>query len=194
MYVFKPRSHRVSSLRIVMIAFIIALIFKTFALDLVIVRGESMTPTITPGTIALVWRCAYGIRLPFIRSYVVRWNPPIPGDIVVAEPSTDTLRRAVKRVFEVGPAYMHSEAGVLTGRGGTIPLPDSALAQLSGTTFILPDRLFLVGDNALVSFDSREYGPVPIEKIVGKVLLYSRGASGPDQMAEPSKETVDDVY
>jgi len=184
---------RVSPVRIVMTAAMFALLLKIFVIDLVIVRGDSMVPTIVPGTLALVSRSAYGIRLPFVGTYVMRWNKPYPGDIVLAEPVAGSKRRAVKRIFEVGPAYLLAEAGVLTGRGGSLPLQGAALVRLSGSTFISADKIFLVGDNDSVSYDSRDYGPVPIEKIVGKVLLWPQGSLAPKSAREPSRKTVDDV-
>jgi hypothetical protein len=86
-------------------------------------------------------------------------------------------RKAVKRVFEVGPAFMKAEAGILAGRGGSAKLGASGAARLAGTSFVPAGRVFLLGDNAELSFDSRDYGAVPIEKIAGKVLLYFGGAS-----------------
>jgi signal peptidase I len=189
----RRNAKRVSPLRIVVAAVFIALIFKTFMLDLVIVRGDSMVPTIVPGTLALVCRSAYGIRLPFVGTYIIRWSNPFPGEIVLAEPVAGSNRRAVKRIFEVGPAYLLAEAGVLTGRGGSLPLNGAALTRLSGSTFIATGRIFLVGDNDSISYDSRDYGPVPIEKIVGKVLLCSKGRIAPRSAGEPSRKTVDDV-
>jgi len=34
------------------------------------------------------------------------------------------------------------------------------------------DSFFAEGDNSLTSYDSRAYGPVPIDNIIGKVLGY----------------------
>jgi hypothetical protein len=84
----------------------------------------------------------------------------------------------VKRVFELGPAYMKTEAGILSGRGGSIKLELTSSTRLAGYSFLPAGRAFIVGDNGRQSFDSRNYGSVPIEKILGKVLVYSRGPSG----------------
>ena len=184
---------KVSSWRIVIAAIVVAAIAKAFIVDLVIVRGESMVPTIVPGTVALVARCAYGIRLPVGERYVVRWAEPSPGDIVLVAATAGQSRRAIKRVFEVGPAFIRLEAGVMTGRGGSAEIGPSASLHINGSRFVPANRVFVVGDNKPVSLDSREYGPVPIEKIAGKVLLYSGGRFRAGSKTESSKDAADDV-
>lgn len=178
---------------IVAAALAAALVLKLFALDLVIVRGVSMSPTIRSGTVALVARCAYGLRSPFSGDYVVRWAEPAPGDVVLVDPTANGSRRAVKRVFELGPAYMKAEAGTLSGRGGTVSLGAGPSAALAGAPYVGAGRAFVVGDNQGQSLDSRDYGSVPIEKIVGKVLLYVGGRPGPVEKTEYSKDAADDV-
>ncbi len=164
--------------RIVVTAILVALLVKTFAVDLVIVRGDSMSPTIRAGTVALVARYAYGIRSPISGNLALRWAEPKPGEIVLVAPTDKVSRRAVKRVFELGPAYLKSEAGILLGRGGSIKLEPTSSSRLAGFSYLPAGRVFIVGDNGSRSFDSRDYGSVPIEKIIGKVLLYSGGLAG----------------
>jgi len=137
-----------------------------------------MSPTIETSTVALVALCAYGIRFPFSGTWVLRWAEPEPGDIVLVAPVDRDARRVVKRVFELGPAYLKTEAGVLSGRGGFVRLEPSSSTRLAGFSFVPAGRVFIVGDNGSQSFDSRNYGSVPIEKILGKVLFYSGGLSG----------------
>ncbi len=184
---------RLSAARIVAVAILAAIVTRCFVFDLVIVRGESMMPTIASGSIALVARFAYGIRVPSSGSYIVRWAEPAPGDIVLVDGTVGASRRAVKRVFEVGPAFLKAEAGVLTGSGGSIPVANADALRLAGSSFVQRDRVFIIGDNIAVSFDSRDYGSVPIEKIAGKVILYRGGRSRTLSIPESSKDTADDV-
>jgi signal peptidase I len=189
----RRKSRRLSATGIVAMAMLAALFTRTFMFDLVIVRGESMMPTIESGSIALVARFAYGIRAPSIGLYIVRWAKPVPGDIVLVDGAAGASRRAVKRIFEVGPAYLKAEAGVLTGSGGSIPVAETDALRLAGSSFVQRDRVFIIGDNAAVSFDSRNYGSVPIEKVAGKVILYRSGRSRALSIPESSKDTADDV-
>ena len=54
-----------------------------------------MLPVIKPGAVLLVNRAAYGLRLPGIGVYLLRWNAPQAGDVVVFYTPEGTA--AVKR-------------------------------------------------------------------------------------------------
>jgi signal peptidase I len=93
-----------------------------------------MTPTLRSGAVLVVFRLAYGLRLPGSPGYLLRWSGPKAGDVVVfLTPGGDT---AVKR------------CGV----------------RSSG------DMFFALGDNYRESYDSRFYGPVPVDRVIGKVF------------------------
>lgn len=189
-------TRRLSAGRIIIVALCAAALLKLFVLDMVLVRGESMRPTIEPGAVVVVLRCAYGLRLPALRQatprYIVRSAVPAPGDLVLVSPSPGGSLRAVKRVLEAGPAFMTAEAGVLHGRGGSVEL-GAAATRFAGTSFIPADRLFIVGDNAAISFDSRDYGSVPIEAIAGRVIVYHGWLASTVSRLLHFKETTDDV-
>jgi hypothetical protein len=88
------------------------------------------------------------------------------------EPADQDERRRVKRVFETGPAFLNTVAEVMYGSAGWIPLAPADAIRYAGSTYLQPGFVFLVGDNQLLSVDSRQHGPVPIEMIGGMVLLY----------------------
>jgi signal peptidase I len=115
-------------------AFIAAIIMKCFVFDFMITEGNSMMPAIRPGTVLLVNRLAYGIRLPWTGEWLLRWKVPKTGDTVVFYTPLGEL--AVKRC----------------GR-------------------LIEDEKFLaLGENSVDSFESRSYGPVPVDHIIGKVV------------------------
>jgi len=165
-------NRRLSVPGILATALILALGIRVFLVDLVIVSGDSMEPSVSAGTVVLVLRCAYGLRQPFGVGYMVRWKDPVPGEVVLVEPVGQDTRRRVKRVFETGPAFLNAVAGVMYGRAGLVPLAPANAIRYAGSTYLQPGFVFLVGDNQLLSFDSRQHGPVPIEMIGGMVLLY----------------------
>jgi signal peptidase I len=114
-------------------AFCIALVMKLFLFDFMIAEGRSMIPAIRSGDLLLVNRAAYGLRLPWTGSYMLRWKLPETGDIVVFKnPLGET---AVKRCAAV------EERG-----------------------------LFALGDNGPDSLDSRSYGYIQLDSILGKVV------------------------
>jgi signal peptidase I len=117
-------------------ALIAAIIIKLFVFDFIIAQGESMEPAIKSGAVLVVSRLRYGLRLPGMSRYLVRWALPQEGEVLVFYTPLGEL--AVKRC-----------AG-LAGQGAFIA----------------------EGDNSLQSYDSRSYGPVPADNIIGKALGY----------------------
>lgn len=166
-------SRTLRSGRIILAALAVAVLLYCFVLDLVIVRGPSMRPTLEEGRLLVVLRCAYGVRLPGARGYLVRWGQPAVGEIVVLSRDASGSREAVKRVLERGPAYLEVDGDTLIASGGGVPLnPDSPLL-LSRRAWIAAGAVFVVGDNAAESYDSRSYGAIPIEAVRGKVLCWT---------------------
>jgi signal peptidase I len=135
------------------LATLLALTAKVFLVDLAVVDGHSMEPSFSRGSIVLVVRCAYGIRLPgSLGLYWFRWSEPCPGDVVLAFPKASG-KRVIKRVMAVGP-----EAKGWNGPGDCLKKE------------LLPEEIFLLGDNPEESRDSREYGPVRMGDIAGRVV------------------------
>jgi signal peptidase I len=64
-------------------AFAAALVIKLFLFDFIIAEGNSMEPVIHSGSILVVNRMQYGLRMPGRPGYVVRWAEPKQGDLVV---------------------------------------------------------------------------------------------------------------
>jgi signal peptidase I len=86
---------------------------------------------------------------------VRRW--PRRGSVVVfREPGTDVL--AIKRVSGVPGDVI---------RGVRVTDPDTG-AEVAVTIRLIPDEAWLLGDDPGVSVDSRRYGPVALERLVGR--------------------------
>jgi signal peptidase I len=115
-------------------AFFVAFFVKFFILDFMVAEGQSMAPAIKPGTVLLVCRVFYGLRLPWSGMYVFQWRGVREGDVLVFYTPHGDI--AVKRCVEI--------------------LPDG--------------RFIALGDNNTQSYDSRNYGPIPKNKIIGRVL------------------------
>jgi signal peptidase I len=118
----------------ILVAFVIALLMKTFLFDFMLTEGQSMTPAIPAGTVLLVDKLSYGLRLPWTKRYLCLWAKPKRGDVVIFY--TPRGQIAVKRC--------------------------AGLEER--------DTFIALGDNSLQSYDSRSYGPIPINNIIGKVL------------------------
>ncbi len=126
----------------------------------VTVRGLSMAPTYRHGDRVLVRRRpSRGVRAGQI---VVVDLPesvrPLPPGIPPAEALRQ--RRVIKRVAAV--AGDATPAGVVHAPA---PVPSG--------------RMVLLGDNPLASGDSRQYGAVPLDAVVGVVLRRMGGSAAP---------------
>ncbi|MBN1242337.1 MAG: S26 family signal peptidase [Spirochaetales bacterium] len=134
----------------VLAALAAAVLVKVFVADFSVVEGVSMSPSHPRGSVVLIWKLAYGLRTP--SGYLARWGEPEPGHAVSA---FHDGRRVLKRVAAAGPASLEREGG---GR----------LAVPAGT-------VFLVGDAPEHSNDSRDYGPVPLDAVEGRVFRIVPG-------------------
>jgi signal peptidase I len=142
---------------------------KAFVVDAAVVEGRSMLPGYRPGRVVVVLRCAYGLRWPS-GGYLATWAPPRRGDVVAAA-NPRSGKPVLKRVAAAGPTALVVEAGRLLGPGIDVELGEAARARFGPVPALPAGRYLLLGDNLPESLDSREYGPVPIEAIFGKVLF-----------------------
>ena len=68
--------------------------------------------------------------------------------------------------------YLFRWAGPKEGEVVVFYTPTGELAVKRCSAPAGQDSFFAEGDNSLTSYDSRAYGPVPIDNIIGKVLGY----------------------
>ncbi len=143
-------------------------LFAVFAVfSFVVVDGSSMAPSLEDGQLVVVNRLAFGLRLG--PSYLLSWARPARGDILLFEPPS-LPGTVIKRALGLeGDMLVVSPQG-LEVCGAIFPLDSAQRFHLMNAGPLPPATVFLVGDNPLHSLDSRDYGPVPIENIVGKVL------------------------
>jgi signal peptidase I len=136
-----------------------------FIFQSVQVQGPSMYPTLMNGDFYWLDRLAYEIR------------KPQPGDIVaLKDPSGHGFD--VKRIIAIptDSVYIKSGKVYINGRLLREPyLPSKmrtfAYADRPDEMFCLaPDQFFVMGDNRGDSCDSRSFGAIPRDLILGKVL------------------------
>ena len=108
----------------------------------------------------------------------LRFGPPVQGDVIVFKAPPDPTKDFIKRVIGVpGDTVMVSNGKVYVN--GKL-LDESAYLNPSVMTYggtFLPDNdtitvpandYFVMGDNRPYSSDSREWGFVPTQNIIGK--------------------------
>ncbi len=147
------------------------------------VEGSSMRPTLQSGQYLLVNKLVY-LRLDQERlsRIVPFWkvdlqderftiHPPKRGEVIVFHFPKDPKRDFVKRVIGVPGDRVKMEDGVVFLNGKKIEEPYiTAPGPTDMDTLGLGEKeYFVLGDNRRGSNDSRNWGPVPEDNILGKV-------------------------
>ncbi|MEL3908788.1 MAG: signal peptidase I [Treponemataceae bacterium] len=144
------------------------------AFDVKVASGLSMSPTIKDSEVLLIFKLAYGLKLPFAKKYLLTWNAPKKQDAVIFRIDG---RNVVKRVAlasgeKINCKEINSNKYLLLDEK-LIKLSGEEFRNICGNSFEtwVPEKTFLaLGDNLSLSEDSRHYGFVPEESVLGKVL------------------------
>ncbi|HJR44143.1 MAG TPA: signal peptidase I [Actinomycetota bacterium] len=189
----EPQKHR-SFLRelpvLIVVAFVVALLIKSFLLQAFYIPSASMEPTLVEGDRVLVEKLSY------------RLNGPERGDVVVFEKDlviptaapqdeswwdgildsfrglfgfpTGTEQDFIKRVMAVG-------GDTIEGRDGRVYVNDELVEEpylmegqqtsTFGPAEIPEGKIFVMGDNRNNSDDSRNFGPIEADAVVGHAFL-----------------------
>lgn len=153
-------------LKFALIAVVIVVPVRLFVAQPFIVSGASMDPTFHNGQYLIVDELTY------------RFDDPKRGDVVIFKYPKDPTQFFIKRVIGLpGETVQVSQDGVTitTKNGDTFELDESYIVNHGngkGTTVTLDeDEYFVMGDNRPESSDSRLWGTLPRENIVGRAFL-----------------------
>jgi len=125
--------------------------------------GPSMAPTLADGERFIIQRWLYLLRKPR-RGEIVAVRAPFPDDLsvkrIIGLPG-ERVRVRHGRVYvndrELGEPYLAPHIVTLPG------------LLTTNTYEVAPDCYFVLGDNREVSEDSRFFGAVPREQILGRI-------------------------
>lgn len=137
---------------------------RHFVVQSIWIGGSSMAPTLQERH----WYLASPLWF--------RWHAPQRGDIVVLRDPTDGAP-VVKRVVGLAGDTIELRDGWVYVNGSRLEEPYLAegtrtwpvRAEWSRVT-CGPGQVYVLGDNRAVSADSREYGPVRCDALLGRVL------------------------
>ncbi len=139
-----------------------------FAVNLVTARirveGDSMEPSLHDGQFVVVNRLAYD--LPLFQS------KPQRGDIIVFRFPLNPERRFIKRVIGLPGDDVRVQDGSVYINGVQLYEPYLSVQPAYTTSWTVGlDELIVLGDNRNNSSDSQNWGPLPLEGIIGKAVL-----------------------
>ncbi|RCW69701.1 signal peptidase I [Saliterribacillus persicus] len=157
-------------LRVVAIAFLIAFFFRFYLFASYIVDGKSMEPTLYDGNLLMVNKMIYDFQ------DVDRF------DVIVfhANSKEDYVKRVIGKAgdeieYKDDRLYINDKAveeKYLEAFRDSARLPltkDFTLEELTGESSVPKGKLFVLGDNRHKSMDSRSFGFIDANEIVGKV-------------------------
>jgi signal peptidase I len=177
---------------------LLVLILRSFLLEPFKIPSSSMVPTLLVDDFILVNKFAYGLRLPVFKIKFFDVGEPRRGDVMVFFPPNDK-RYFIKRVIGLPGDEIRCINNVLYINGKKMPQTPAlehpgqpghhvVYEDLDGVvhlmnkadvpvpkganyhTIVPEDHYFMMGDNRDHSSDSRYWGPVPEENIVGKAF------------------------
>ena len=164
------------------IAFILAMFIRTFFIQAFKIPSGSMRPTLIEGDRLLVNKLRYGPKIPFTKWRIPGFTEPQRWDIVVfvypGEPKKDFIKRLIAKEGETieiknGDIYINGEL-VEDEKSKNIYYYNRGDYGGSKQKVQVPQGYYYVmGDNSGSSHDSRFWGFVPEEKIIGKAeIIY----------------------
>ena len=134
------------------------------------VEGSSMVPTLTQDEYLLVNKMVYWpLETPFDDDgYLIQ--SPKRGEVVIFRFPLDPSRSFVKRIIGVPADTVEIVKGVVHVNGQALDEPYVTFTDLGSMDplEIPQDAYFVLGDNRGASEDSRSWGVVPAESIVGR--------------------------
>ncbi len=145
-----------------LLTFLLLIVANKYVFQLDINNGDSMNPTIQEGDYS------FSIKPPFIT--------PKNGDLVTIE-KEDMGERISKRIIAMeGDRLELTEDGDVYLNGEY--LEEAYIlepAYYSEVSFVVPKgKVYVLGDNRNLSYDSRAFGFVDVEEVVGVELLTFR--------------------
>jgi len=169
-------------LEIAAIAIGVVFVVRTFLIQPFLVSGTSMYPTFQNGDYVLTDELTFRVR------------PPERGEVVVFHDVSDSSTYLIKRVIGLPGETVIVKNNDVTIENAQHPqgfvlnekyLPVGTQTLGDGTWTLSSSSYMMLGDNRIVSYDSRVWGPLPAKDIVGLVRLRLWPLTGVDIFNAP---------
>lgn len=153
--------------KIVIIALLIVIPIRYFIFQPFFVKGQSMEPNFENGNYLIIDEISY------------RFQDPQRGEVVVFKYPNDPSQRYIKRIIGLPGETVEIKEGkvIIYYQQESQTLDESSYLSLSVPTAgnflvkLAENEYFVLGDNRTVSSDSRRWGPLNKENIIGRVFI-----------------------
>jgi signal peptidase I len=160
------------------IALVIALFVRAFVVQAFKIPSGSMEPTLLVGDHILVNKFMYGIRIPLIGKKVFPLSEPRRGDVVVFIFPNDRSKDYIKRVIglpgekvEIRERKIYINDHLIQDPWGVFSSWGLSTGDNYGPKEVPPGFLLVLGDNRDNSQDSRYWGFVTLDDVLGKAFI-----------------------
>ncbi|HDZ76629.1 MAG TPA: signal peptidase I [Candidatus Omnitrophica bacterium] len=162
------------------VALILFLIIRTFVVQAFKIPTGSMIPTLKVGDMLLVSKFWYGAKIPFTDMRLPGLSKPKRGDVMVFLYPVDKKRDFIKRIVGLGGETIEIKDGKIYADDKVID--DIKISQRfyynrgqyasNGRKIQVPENsYFVLGDNSASSHDSRYWGFVSKDYLIGKAFV-----------------------
>ena len=158
---------------IILMAVFLAFFVRTFFVQAFKIPSESMEDTLLVGDFLFANKFIYGAKMPLVPARLPKVRDPEPGDIIIFKYPGDKRTDYIKRCVAVEGQSVELKGRQLFVDG---ELQDEEYAKyFHGSSFgpyeVPAGHIFMMGDNRDNSADSRVWGPLDKELILGKAMF-----------------------
>ncbi|MDA8140857.1 MAG: signal peptidase I [Desulfobacteraceae bacterium] len=171
------------NLKSIVIAVVIALFVRAFIVQAFVIPSGSMEPTVKIGDHILVNKFIYGIKIPFTQERFLQFFKPRRGDVVVFLFPLDMSKDFIKRVIATAGEKIQiinnqiyiNDQPIADPWGHFEPIYAAPWLRREidyyGPEVVPANSYFMLGDNRNDSEDSRFWGFVPNDNLIGKAMF-----------------------
>jgi len=164
----------------IIVAFLLAMVVRAFVIQAFKIPTGSMRMTLLEGDLILVNKFIYGARVPFTKLQLPALRPPKRGDVIVFIYPEDKKKDFIKRLVALPGETVEIKGGSIYINNK--PAQEPIFNQIyyynrgdfgaEGQKIVVPkDNYFVLGDNSASSRDSRYWGFVPKDNLLGEALV-----------------------
>ncbi len=153
-------------IKLLVISVVVVVPFRLYVAQPFIVEGASMDPTFESGDYLIVDEFTY------------HFKAPLRGSVLIFKYPKDTKKSFIKRVIGLPNETVIISNGVIAivnsenPEGFILDEPYIKLTKKENSLYKLgPNEYFVLGDNRPASSDSRVWGPVPEDNIIGRPII-----------------------